>query len=280
MDLLDLFKEEAKIPSLPEVFYRFKEAVADPDTSFEDLSEIVSCDAGLTAHLLKIVNSPFFGFSDQIETIPHAISIIGSDQLNDLVLSTSVIERFKIVSPEAMDIQLFWQHSIACGLAAKNIAKRLKMLNPDSIFVGGLLHDIGRLVICINVPQFFNEIFLKAKTENKSLLVAEQEFLGFGHDEVGGELLKRWKLPKIHEESVRYHHQPQNASLFEKEASVINVANHIVNSLALGCGEELLTEEIKKESLEILGNKEEQTFLDIKEELLEQCQNTIQAFLH
>ncbi len=154
-----LFNKGIQVPSLPEVFYKFKKAVDDPDASFEELSRIISSDSGLTTHLLRIVNSPFFGFSDQVETIPHAIGIIGRDQLNDLVLSTCVLNRFKHISPRALDIKLFWEHSIACGLASKIIATHLEVGNPDSIFVGGLLHDIGRLVIGINIPDKFNEIF-------------------------------------------------------------------------------------------------------------------------
>ncbi len=279
MKLEELFKGEVRVPSLPEVFYQFKEAVDDPDTSFEELSRVIGCDSGLTVRLLKIVNSPFYGFPNLVETIPHAISIIGSNQLNDLVLATCVIQQFKNIPSKSIDIQLFWEHSIACGLAAKIIAIRLRSAAPNSIFVGGLLHDIGRLIICLNAPEKFSEIFLKAQTEDKSLLVVEREILGFGHDEVGGELLRRWNIPKVHEETVKFHHNPAGASLFQKEASIVNIANSMVKSLALGCSGELMLSEIEKKPMEILGIKDEVAFSKIIKEVQEQYQNTIQIFM-
>ena len=108
---------------------------------------------------------------------------------------------------------------------------------------------------------------------------AEKSILGFGHDEVGGELMKRWKLPKIHEESVRYHHTPAKSPSFKKEAATINIANSIAQNLLLGSSGELLDSKIKKESLEILDIKPGETFLKIREEVQEQYQNTVQTFL-
>lgn len=279
MNIDNLFEKESRIPSLPQVFYQFKEAVEDTDTSFEKLAGIIECDLGLTARLLKIVNSPFYGFPSQVETIPHAISIIGNNQLNDLVLSTCIIDHFKNIPQKSMDMQLFWEHSIACGLTAKIIAKHFRSADPESIFVGGLVHDIGRLVICINAPQKFTEIFLKTESEGKSLLEAEKIILGFGHDEVGGELLRRWKLPKVHEESVRFHHDPSKALLFPKEAAIIKIANSIVKLLTLGCSGDLLAPEIEKEPKAILGIKDEEVFTKIKQEVQEQYQSTNQIFL-
>lgn len=280
MKLEELFRNETSIPSLPQVFYQFKEAVDDPNASFAELAKIIECEPGLTARLLKIVNSPFFGFQNAVETIPHAISILGNKELSDLVLSTCTLERFKNVSPKAMDMQLFWEHSIACGLVARIIATRLvNDVDPDIVFVGGLLHDIGRLLICLIVPEKFSEVFLRAQTEGTSLLKSEKSILGFGHDEAGGELLRRWNLPKVHEKSVRFHHNPAGASKFSKEASIVNIANSMANSLALGCSGELSVSEIEKESMEILGIKDEEIFSTIREEVQEQYQSTIQVFL-
>ncbi|MBL7020316.1 MAG: HDOD domain-containing protein [Nitrospinaceae bacterium] len=193
MLLEELFNGEVKIPSLPEVFYQFKKAVDDPDSTFEELSRIIGNDSGLTTHLLKIVNSPFYGLSSKVETISHAISIVGGEQLSDLVLSTCVLNKFKNIPSKALEMKLFWEHNIACALASKIISSHLNIGCPESIFVSGLLHDIGRLVISINIPDKFNEIFLLAQMNNSHLLVAENKILGFGHDEVGGELLRRWK---------------------------------------------------------------------------------------
>ena len=278
MLLEELFNDEVKIPSLPEVFYQFKQAVDDPDSTFEELSQIISNDSGLTTHLLKIVNSPFYGLSSKVETISHAISIIGSDQLHDLVLSTCVLNKFKNIPSKSLEMKLFWEHNIACALASKIISSHLNIGCPDSIFVSGLLHDIGRLVISINIPDKFTEIFLLAQTNNSHLLVAENKILGFGHDEVGGELLRRWKLPEIHIEAVRFHHNPAKAPLFAKEASIVNIANSLANMLVLGSSGDMQESEIDRESLEILGENEE-TFLEFTKEINEQYHAAIDLIL-
>ncbi len=279
MDLQDLFINGQNIPSLPEVYYRFREAVEDPDTSFDEMAKVVASDPGLTARLLKIVNSPFYGFSSQVETIPHAISIIGSSQLNDLVLSTCIIDRFKNISPKAIDMKLFWEHSIATGLSAKVIAKHLNMINYDSIFVGGLLHDIGRLVLCLSSPEKFSEIFLKSEVEEICLLESENKLLGFGHDKVGEELLRRWKLPKIHQETVGYHHTPLEAPLFNKEAAVVDVANSIAKSMTLGSSGELILSDYNDQTLELLEIESKEFFLLVTGEILDEYQATLKAFL-
>ena len=278
MLLEELFNGEVKIPSLPEVFYQFKKAVDDPDSTFEELSQIISNDSGITTHLLKIVNSPFYGLSSKVETISHAISIIGSDQLHDLVLSTCVLNKFKNIPSKSLEMKLFWEHNIACALASKIISSHLNIGRPDSIFVSGLLHDIGRLVISINIPDKFTEIFLLAQTNNSHLLVSENEILGFGHDEVGGELLRRWTLPEIHFETVRFHHNPAKAPLFAKEASIVNIANSLANMLVLGSSGEMQESEIERESLEILGENEE-TFLAFTKEINEQYHAAIDLIL-
>jgi putative nucleotidyltransferase with HDIG domain len=279
MLLEELFGHGARVPSLPEVFYRFKKAANDPDTSFEEMGQIISCDIGLTAHLLRIVNSPFYGFSSQVETVPHAISILGRDQLGYLVLSTCILKEFKNIPQKVLDMELFWEHNFACGLASKIIATHLGIGNPDSIFVSGLLHDIGRLLISINIPEKFTEIFLMAQMNAEHLLDAELKILGFGHDEAGAELLRRWKIPKIHEESVRFHHSPAKAPFFAKEASIICIANSLVNSLVLGSSGDLLDSEIEREPLEVLGINEKEAFSLFSKEIQEQYQGAIDIFL-
>mgnify|MGYP002634655703 FL=1 len=138
MNIQELFQEDTQIPSLPEIFYQFKQAIDDPASSFDEIGEIVGNDPGLTARLLKIVNSAFFGFPQQIETISHAIGIIGREQLNDLVLSTVVMDQFKGVPQSSLNMESFWKHGIACGLSACNLALLKGETNSERFFVAGL----------------------------------------------------------------------------------------------------------------------------------------------
>ena len=226
MDIQELVQEGTQIPSLPEIFYQFKQAIDDPESSFEEIGEIVNNDPGLTIRLLKIVNSAFYGFPQQVETISHAISIVGREQLNDLVLSTVVMDQFKNIPPTSLNMESFWKHSIACGLSAKNLALTLGEVNSERFFVAGLLHDIGRLVICLKLPFKVLEISLRKKSQGQTLHKAEFEVLDFNHSDVGGLLLKIWNLPKALVATARFHHNPAEAMEFSLEASMIHVAEN------------------------------------------------------
>ncbi len=234
MEVQELFETDVQIPSLPTVYYEFKEAMDNPEGSFDEISSVIATDPGLSARLLRIVNSAYFGFSSQIETISHAIGVIGLEQLNNLVIATVIMERFKGIPDSVMNMESFWKHSIACGLAAKIISSHREEINTEKFFVAGMLHDIGRLIIAMTAPFNILSVFMRCKSENIPLQQSEKDIMGFTHADVGKHLLKTWNLPVFHQEVVGNHHQPEKNPSFCKEASIIHVADHIVNTLALG----------------------------------------------
>ena len=279
----ELFQDdnEQQIPSLPEVFYQFKQAINDPESSFDEIGEIVGNDPGLTARTLKIVNSAFFGFSQQVETISHAISIIGREQLNDLVLSTVVMEQFEDIPVSTLNMESFWKHSIACGLSARNLALMTGEANPERFFVAGLLHDIGRLVICLKLPFKVLEVSLRCKSEDEIIHNAEFEAMGFTHADVGAELIRTWKLPRALEEAVEFHHSPAEATEFSLEASMIHAAEAIANDLDLGFqyDEQTFYTVIDKYAAEQLKIPEDSLFPNIKKQVEKEFDQTVQVFL-
>lgn len=277
INLQDLF--EGSIPTLPQVFYRFKEAAENPYSAFEESADVIASEPGLASRLLKIVNSPVYCFSNPVETIPQAISIIGGTQLSDLALSTCVMDQFDQVYLKGLDIELFWQHGIACGLSAKILAKHLNLANPESIFVGGLLHDIGRLLIALKAPDEYSHIYLLSENKGQSLEDSEKTLLGFDQTQVGQELLRIWEFPEIHQETVRYHHCPMEAPKFKREAAVVAIANTVSNSLGLGSSGEFHDVNFDPDALEILKIDDESFFGEIEEEVQDQYQTTIDAFL-
>jgi len=236
VEIQELFEGDITIPTLPEVYYDFKEVMEDPDGSFEKISEIISTDTGLTIRLLRIVNSAFYGFPSQIDTISHAISVVGLEQLNNLVLSTVVMDRFKDIPDSVINMESFWKHSIACGLAARVIAAHRKEINTERFFVAGMLHDVGRLVIAMSAPFSILSVFMRCKAEQILLHDAEKDILGFNHCDVGQHLLKTWSLPEFHQNVVGNHHH-ENIDL---ESGILNVADYIANDLKLGDSGEVL----------------------------------------
>jgi len=281
MDIEELFQEDTQIPSLPEIFYQFKQAIDDPESSFDEIGEIVRNDPGLTTRLLKIVNSAFFGFPQQVETISHAIGIIGREQLNDLVISTIVMDQFKNIPQSSLDMESFWKHSIACGLAAQNLALLTGETNSERFFVAGLLHDIGRLVIGIELPLNVLEVSLRCKSKNEMLHEAEFQAMGFNHADVGGFLLKSWNLPKALEEAVGFHHNPAEATEFSLEASIVHVADIIANTLDLGfeCEENAIVPTLDEHAAKRIQVPKDSSFFNIKKQVEKEFDQTVQVFL-
>ena len=278
MEIQELFQGEIEIPTLPQVYYDFKEAMEDPDGSFDEISEIISTDTGLTVRLLKIVNSAFYAFPSQIETISHAISVVGLEQLNNLVLSTVVMDRFKNIPDSVINMESFWKHSIACGLAARIIASYRKEINTERFFVAGMLHDIGRLVLALSAPFSILSVFMRCKSEEISLHEAEKNILGFSHTDVGQLLLKNWKLPVFHQNVVGNHHQ--SGSSLDLESGILDVADHITNELKLGdSGEGLSPAPLDLELWEKLQLPEDTNIEKIKAEVEQLYNSTSQIFL-
>ncbi|MFQ5673025.1 MAG: HDOD domain-containing protein [Nitrospinales bacterium] len=234
----DLIEGDKQLAALPAIFFQIKEVIEDPESSFFDVSEVISRDPALTCRLLRIVNSTFYGFPNQIVTISHAIGIIGLDQLSDLVLSTLVIDQFRETPDSVMNMRAFWEHNLACGLAARLIASYKNELNPERFFVAGLLHDIGQLAICLKAPEQALEAFNLSKSKDCLLHTAESEVLGFDHAAVGDALLRTWNLPEIHVETAAHHHKPGEANTHSLAASVIHIADIIAKALDKDIGHE------------------------------------------
>jgi HD-like signal output (HDOD) protein len=280
MDIQELFSTGVKIPSLPDVYYEFKDAMDDPEGSFDEISSVISTDPGLTVRLLRIVNSAYFGFPSKIETISHAIGVVGLDQLNNLVISTVVMDRFKGIPDSVINMNSFWKHSIACGLAAKIISSHNGEINTEKFFVAGMLHDIGRLIIALKASFNILSVFMRCKAENIPVHEAEENIMGFTHADVGKHLLKTWDLPVFHQELVGNHHQPFKNSSFAKEASIINIADHLVNNLELGdSGESSFPSPMNQQAWENLELPDKISIDRLNQEIQKKFDATIQVFL-
>jgi HD-like signal output (HDOD) protein len=237
LDLRTLIEQSPQISSLPTIFYRINEAVEDPECSFVEIGEIISGDPSLSARLLRIVNSSFFGFPSKIETITHAVTIVGMAQLNDLALATTVVNQFKGVPKDLINMQKFWFHSVATGLAARIIAVYRREPNADRFYLMGMLHDLGRLVLLLNLSDQMQKVMNVYEKEGL-MHEAENQIMGADHAGVGGMLLEVWKLPEMLQEAVAFHHIPSQSPRYPSAASIVHVADIIAHGMELGtCGE-------------------------------------------
>ena len=237
-----LVKNLPALSSLPAVIEELETALDKGDASMDDLGEIVKKDTDLTARLLRLANSSFYGFPKGVETVGEALSLIGIEQMKQLLSGSSVIEYFQNIPSDVVNMRSFWQHSIATGIACKVIAVQRRVPDPELFFVSGLIHDIGRLVFYLRIPELMEPLFEQYKQDDsRPLYLLEKERFGFDHGQIGGELLKRWDFPNSLVEAVKYHHRPAYADLYFTESAVIHFADFIVHAMGLGnSGENLV----------------------------------------
>jgi HD-like signal output (HDOD) protein len=239
MLLQSLITRTEAVYSLPLFYERLTEVINHPRSSIADLTRVVSEDQGLTARLLKLANSPMFGYFSKIDSIGMAATIIGTQQLQALALAVSVIEVFTGIPKELIDMKSFWKHSIACGIIARALASYHREINVERVFAAGILHDVGRLAMCSTIPGIVIDLLVKSHEEESLLFHMEQDRLEFTHAAAGGGLLTKWRIPASIAEPVNCHHAPGTAEKFPLEAALVHLADIICHSLAMGFSGEM-----------------------------------------
>jgi len=228
-EIQDLVDNASQLISLPEVALRVNNIANDPNSTADDMAAVISQDPALVVRMLKIANSAYYGLSNEIDTITRAVAVLGTNKIRDLVLSTSANQAFDGIPNELITMQDFWHHSLYCGLLAQILSKKSKTTNAESIFIAGLLHDIGQLVMFNQRPAQSHEVILLLMEGSEELETyeAERHIFGFDHMQVGGALIKSWKLAPVLQECVEFHHEPEKAKLFPGEVALINIANAV-----------------------------------------------------
>lgn len=210
-DLQNLVRQIDDLPTLPSVVTQIIQLVEDPETSAADMNEVISQDPALTAKVLKLVNSAFYGFSRQISTVREAVVILGFNRVKSLALSASVFEVFQGPGTDEFDRVGLWEHSVATGVSGEIVGKRMEYPNPEEILVGGILHNIGKIVIDLYFHDELQDIFDYIRDRNSSMLEAEKVILGVGHPEIGAWLADEWDLPDRLITGIRHYPQPTKA---------------------------------------------------------------------
>lgn len=232
-DSLDaLIADVTQLVSLPDVFLRFEQELNNPVASSDSLADILIVDPDITSRLLSLANSAFFGFATRVETVHRAMVLIGTSQVRDIILATVVVDRFSKLPIGILDMKSFWQHSIATAALARAAAVELRIRSADKLFIGGLLHDIGRLVLVLQRPLEMADILLRGQEENVELTAIERDVFGFDHADVGGALARAWSLPDSISAMIESHHQPATAN--NLDVDLIHVADILAHSFSWG----------------------------------------------
>jgi len=224
--------------SMPFFYNRLNEKINHPRSSLADIGHVISEDQGLTVRLLKLANSPLFGYHANIDSITKALTLIGTQQLRDLALAVSVMGSFKGIPNDLIDMKSFWKHNIACGILSRSIATYRREVNQERFFVSGMLHDVGILVMCSAIPVSVREMLQDRKSSHELYYAAEQKLLGFEHGAVGGALLAKWKIPLNISEPIMFHHSPEAALKYPLETAIIHLADIICHTMGFSLAED------------------------------------------
>lgn len=227
----NLVDDVGPLLSLPELVLKVNDMVNRDDTSATDIAAVISHDPALATRILMVANSPMYASSRQIDTISRAVTILGTKQIRDLILSASAAKVFKGIPNDVISVEDFWHHSLYCALLARALAEMSKRVNAETMFTAGLLHDIGHLVMFNRVPeQSAAAILLTIQGDaDRDLFDAEREVLGFTHCDVGASLAERWHLPEVLMVCIAYHHHPAQAPHFADAVAHVHIANAIAS---------------------------------------------------
>ena len=248
----------ARLVSLPDVYLRLKTVLDDPNSNLADVADVVSNDPAITARLLRIVNSAYFGLGSEVDTVSRAVGLLGTQEVHDLVLAASVAQSFEGMSNEIMDMQKFWQRSVSCAIAGRELATVCNVLDGERLFVAGLLRDIGHMFIYQLAPQKAQQAIELARVQGAPLYKAERALLGTDYARVGADLMRQWQLPQSLWEPTEYHVEPTKSQEYELFTSLVHIAAHLTEGAEQEMGIEVALAGVWAHAWEVTGLSPEQ----------------------
>ncbi len=201
----ELVDDVQDLVPLPKAYIRIQELVNDPDSSLDDVTKVIMNDTGLTSRILRIANSAYMGLLSKVDTVARAVQVLGLNQVHDLALAGAAVGSLTKIKTPTLDINDFWRRSVYCAVVARIICKQRKISSPERLFVSGLLHDTGHLILAYRQPEVYGEIRARSIATKVSMAAIEQQDLGFTYAELGAALLRSWQLPETIIAPVQHH---------------------------------------------------------------------------
>lgn len=216
------------IPTLPKLMAKLTRMVDDPNVSVSEIGDEIAKDQVLATKILKLINSAFYGFPGRISSLTHAVVLLGFDVVKGLILSCAV---FDIMKVQMMDL---WIHSLAVSKTAGYIASELKEPEPEEITLAGLLHDIGKLIFKLQIPEKYAFILEEAARRQLPSLVMERALLGFDHAETAIWICQTWSLPERLMIPLGYHHNVTAPKIHKRQTAIVGLADMIADAAGFG----------------------------------------------
>ncbi len=224
-----------RLPSLSSISSALR-GLLDADQRYTtQVAEIIRRDPSLTARLLRLVNSVYYGFSSPVNSIEEAVFYLGVRQIRQLAMVTPVIEDFqKLAGKSHFPWRDFWQHCIATAIMTREVIGSFQAVENEVDYVAGLVHDVGKIAMAAAFPEHFHEIHRRHAENGQNLLEAEREVLGLDHGELGALYLRSHNLPDVLVETARYHHEPERAGHHCRIVAAVQLANLLVRQAGIG----------------------------------------------
>ena len=224
-----IFLKMDRLPTLPGIAVRILEAVQKEDPDLQEIGKIISTDPPLSAEVLKIVNSAFYGLPSKVTTVFHAINLLGINTVKNLALSFSLVKKFPIQSSVSFDYPVFWKDSLVGALAAKLLAEKIIPQYSEDAFFLGLLHNIGILALIQCMPKQYSLVLSEMENSGLDYHEAEDQILGFTHMAAGQYLVEIWGLPDIFQTAIGSHHHPADAAIGDKDTEKLARILHLAS---------------------------------------------------
>ncbi len=266
------------LPSIPSIIFEVSKLLSNSNTSASDLSKVISKDQGLVARILTVANSPLYGLPRRVATIEFAIVILGFDHIKNIVMALSMIEAFKGNDKSNWDNKRYWNHTLFTATAAKGISDELGYPKSGEVFTAALLHDLGISVIQRYFNKEFNTICNMVDYQQMRYLNAEEQVLGFTHQDIGKFLIDKWNLPETLGEAIANHHRPSNAENNKVLPSLIHLADYMTQRIGAGSfswDENMQFDENIIEILKFGDEKRLNNFIDSREQLFKEQSSQI-----
>jgi len=246
-----------KLPAMPTVLGRLNQAINDPKASAGDIAAVIKLEPSLSSALLRLVNSPVYGFAEPVRTVDRAVAALGTRQAYSLAVGDIVLKAVNRIVPANVDLNVFWEHSIGCAIIARELAQLSRAADPETLFVCGLLHDIGRLVQYVGLPLHTQEILNTATERRIPRIRAEVRVLGYGHTALGATLLRAWSLPDEIVCAAEHHHTPLGAEN-KPVAALVQAADLLAQMFIIQPKALVYVTPIQNEAWNLLGLDAEQ----------------------
>jgi putative nucleotidyltransferase with HDIG domain len=224
------------LPSFPATHAEIMKLARSQEASSEDLADRIQLDPAFLAQVLKLSNSTYYGFTKKITSLKLAVTMIGMEEIANLVMTAQVFQRLgRYDGGAGLDLPAFWRHSVGTGFVARAVAKKLQV-EVETSFLGGLLHDLGKVVLDRYFADYYAAVFQQIQTRQIPILQAEREVLGVGHSEIGAQLAAEWKFADNYASCIENHHDPMAARRYARLVRVVHIADALCRKIGFGSG--------------------------------------------